>query len=125
MNACGGSGPDVIFDPVCGSLFEPAFRSIGWGGRHLVIGFVGGEIPSLKANLTLLKGAALVGVDIRNFNLRQPDKAEANRNRLRQWIADGTFPPPPVEVFPFERFREALEHAGSGKGLGKTVLTMG
>jgi len=125
LDACGGSGPDVIFDPVCGPLFEPAFRSIGWGGRHLVIGFVGGEIPSLKANLTLLKGAALVGVDIRNFNLRQPAQAEANRNRLRQWIADGTFTSPPVEEFPFERFREALEHAGSGKGHGKTVLTMG
>ncbi|MCB2075933.1 MAG: NADPH:quinone oxidoreductase family protein [Rhodobiaceae bacterium] len=124
VEACGGTGPDIIFDPVCGLLFEPAFRSISWGGRHLVIGFVGGEIPRLKANLPLLKGAALVGVDIRNFNLREPDKAEVNRNLLRQWIADGSFPPPPVEEFPLERFRDALEHAGSGIGLGKTVLTM-
>lgn len=123
-DACGGGGPDIVFDPVCGPLFEPAFRSLGWGGRHLVIGFVGGQIPSLKANLALLKGAALVGVDIRNFNIRQPERAEANRDRLRQWIVDGTFPPPLVECFPLENFGEALEHACSGKGLGKTVLTM-
>ncbi|MEY3905474.1 MAG: hypothetical protein RIR59_297, partial [Pseudomonadota bacterium] len=42
---CGGKGPDVIFDPVAGPLFEAAFRSLNWGGRHLVVGFVGGPIP--------------------------------------------------------------------------------
>ena len=61
--ACNGGGPDVVFDPLCGPLFEPAFRSLAWRGRHLVIGFVGGEIPRLRANLPLMKGAALVGVD--------------------------------------------------------------
>lgn len=120
--ACGGSKPDIVFDPVCGPLFEPAFRSLGWKGRHLVIGFVGGAIPSLKVNLPLLKGASLVGVDIRNFNLREPGQAEANRTRLREWIASGAFPPPPVETFNFTEFREALDHAASGKALGKTVL---
>jgi len=123
-DACDGARPDIIFDPVCGPLFEPAFRSIAWNGRHLVIGFVGGGIPKIPVNLALLKGASLVGVDIRNFNLREPDKAEANRDGLRQWIADGTFPVPPVTTFPMERFRDALEHAASGKGLGKTVLLM-
>ncbi|MBN9424977.1 MAG: NADPH:quinone oxidoreductase family protein, partial [Burkholderiales bacterium] len=34
-----GKGPDVIYDPVGGSYSEPAFRSIGWNGRHLVVGF--------------------------------------------------------------------------------------
>ncbi|MDR7103708.1 NADPH:quinone oxidoreductase family protein [Croceicoccus sp. BE223] len=115
---------DVVFDPVCGPLFGPAFRSLGWKGRHLVIGFVAGKIPYLKANLPLLKGASLVGVDIRNFNLREADAAEANRDLLRQWLADGTFPPPPVQTFAFERFREALLNAASGKTPGKTVLVM-
>src|SRR5439155_25561535 len=58
--ACGGKGPDVVFDPLCGPLFEPAFRSLSWRGRHLVVGFVGGPIPALAANLPLMKGAALV-----------------------------------------------------------------
>lgn len=48
----GGQGPDIIFDPVCGPLFEPAFRSLAWRGRHLVVGFVGGPIPALPSNLT-------------------------------------------------------------------------
>src|SRR5690606_37122712 len=59
----GGQGADVIYDPVGGELFEEAFRSIAWNGRHLVVGFAaGGAIPALPANLPLLKGAALVGV---------------------------------------------------------------
>jgi hypothetical protein len=57
----------VVFDPVCGPLFELAFRSLNWGGRHLVVGFVGGPIPALPANLPLMKGASLVGVDYRQF----------------------------------------------------------
>lgn len=120
--ACGEQGPDIIVDPVCGPLFEPAFRSIGWGGRHLVIGFVGGPIPALKANLPLLKGAALIGVDVRQFNLKQPEQAEANRQRLREWLAAGMVSAPVGATYPFERFREALDYAASGVGLGKTVL---
>jgi NADPH2:quinone reductase len=119
---CGGGAPDVIFDPVCGTLFDAAFRSLAWNGRHLVIGFVGGEIPSLRANLTLLKGASLVGVDIRNFARNEPDRAETNRAQLRHWSGEGLFPPPPVHGFGFAEFRAALDHAASGSGMGKTVL---
>lgn len=123
--ACRGTGgPDIVVDPVCGPLFEAAFRSIGWGGRHLVIGFAGGPIPSLKANLSLLKGAALVGVDVRQFGLKQPEDAEANRRKLRAWMTEGSVSAAVSATFPFMRFREALEHAASGTGLGKTVLLM-
>lgn len=58
----GGNGPDVVFDPVGGAYAEPAFRSIAWRGRYLVVGFANGEIPKLPFNLALLKGASIVGV---------------------------------------------------------------
>jgi NADPH2:quinone reductase len=60
--ATGGKGPDVIYDPVGGDFAEPAFRSIAWRGRYLVVGFASGPIPSLPLNLALLKGASIVGV---------------------------------------------------------------
>jgi NADPH2:quinone reductase len=41
-----GKGPDVIYDPVGGIYAEPAFRSIGWRGRYLVVGFANGEIEA-------------------------------------------------------------------------------
>ena len=40
-----GKGPDVIYDPVGGDFAEPAFRSIAWRGRYLVVGFAAGPIP--------------------------------------------------------------------------------
>ena len=55
-------GPDVIYDPVGGDLAEPAFRSIGWRGKFLVVGFAGGHIPKIPLNLPLLKNASIVGV---------------------------------------------------------------
>ena len=55
-------GFDVIYDPIGDCYTEPAFRSIGWKGRHLVVGFAAGQIPKLPINLSLLKGASLVGV---------------------------------------------------------------
>lgn len=122
-NACGGRGPDVVFDPVCGPLFEPAFRSLSWRGRHLVLGFVGG-MPALRANLPLMKGAALVGVDVRQFRLFEADLAEAHLAQLLEWVNEGRLVPPVGRTFPMPAFTDALEFALSGKGHGKTVLTI-
>jgi hypothetical protein len=74
--ATDGKGPDVIYDPVGGDFAEPAFRSIAWRGRYLVVGFASGPIPSLPLNLALLKGASIVGVFWGDFARREP-KANA------------------------------------------------
>lgn len=117
-----GRGVDVVYDPVGGALFEPAFHSLAWGGRHLVIGFVGGPIPALPANLPLLKGAALVGVDIRQFGIKEPAAAQANTEQLWRWVAEGRVRPPVGPVFEFADFRAALGQALAGTSLGKVVL---
>jgi len=121
-SACDGTGPNVVFDPVCGPLFEPAFRSLTWRGRHLVVGFAGGSIPALRANLSLIKGASLVGVDVRQFILLEPDRARSCLQELLEWAGDGRLDPPVGREFAFDDFRAALEFALTGQGLGKTVL---
>jgi NADPH2:quinone reductase len=121
----GGKGPNVIFDPVCGPLFEPAFRSIAWGGRHLVVGFAGGPIPALPANLTLMKGAGLLGVDVRQFMMFEWQRAAAHVATLLSWVEEGRLVPVPGRVFPFNAYRDALSFALSGKGMGKTILEIG
>ena len=120
--ACSGRGPDVVFDPVCGPLFEPAFRSLHWRGRHLVVGFVGGPIPALPANLTLMKGAALVGVDVRQHLLFDGREVPGQMARLLGWAAEGRIRPPVGARYGFSDFGAALNAAISGKGLGKVVL---
>lgn len=122
--ACGGTGPNVVFDPVAGPLFEAAFRSLVWGGRHLVVGFAGGPIPKLPINLSLMKGAALVGVDVRQFMLYEHARAAAHLEQLLAWVADGDLVPPVGRAFRFEDFADAMRFATTGQGMAKTVITL-
>jgi NADPH2:quinone reductase len=121
----GGKGVDVVFDPVCGPLFEAAFRSLAWNGRHLVVGFAGGPIPALPANLPLMKGGALMGVDVRQFLLFERALAAAHLAELLDWVGQGRLAPPVGRTFAFEDYAAALEFALSGQGIGKTVLKVG
>ncbi|MBV8186373.1 MAG: NADPH:quinone oxidoreductase family protein [Alphaproteobacteria bacterium] len=116
-------GIDVVFDPVSGPLLQPAFRSLRWRGRYLVVGFAAGAIPALPLNLPLLKGSALIGVDYRQFS--DVFEAETARQELKEllgWVSEGRIDPPVGRRFPFEEYREALAFALSGKGSGKTIL---
>jgi len=69
-----------------------------------VIGFVGGPIPALPANLPLLKGAALVGVDIRQFGQHEPAVAAANIRLLWDWVASGKLRPAVARYIPLSSF---------------------
>ncbi|MCF7200460.1 NADPH:quinone oxidoreductase family protein [Pseudomonas oligotrophica] len=118
----GGQGVDVIYDPVGGALFEEAFRSIAWNGRMLVIGFAAGEIPSLPANLPLLKGAALVGVFWGAFAQRQPHDNAANFRQLFEWFAEGRLKPVISQRYPLEQTAQAIAALGQRKAIGKLVV---
>nr|WP_310522874.1 NADPH:quinone oxidoreductase family protein [Polymorphobacter sp.] len=122
--ALGGAKLDIILDPVCGPLFEAAFRSLGWGGRHLVVGFVGGPIPALPSNLTLMKGAGLIGVDVRQFQLFERECAAAHLDTLVGWLGDGRIAPAVGTVFAWADFGAALEAGLGGQAMGKTVLAV-
>lgn len=122
--ANGGKGVDVVFDSIGGTATDPAFRSLAWGGRHLVIGFPAG-IAALRTNLPLLKGSSLVGVDIRQFGEFEPDKAEANRSEIFLLAADGVLRPHIAAAYPLEQFREAMTAAAEGAQAGRIVLAMG
>lgn len=118
-----GNGVDVTYDPVGGDFTEAAFRAMAWGGRHLVVGFAAGPIPKLPANLTLLKGAALVGVFWGSFAVREHAKNRAHIARVLRWIEEGKVKPHVDATFPLERAGEALERLADRKVRGKVVLT--
>ena len=122
--ANGGRPVDVVFDPVGGEATDPAFRCLGWGGRHLVIGFPGG-IAALRTNLPLLKGAALIGVDIRQFGEIEPDKANANREETFRLAATGVLKPAIARTYALADYAAAMTDAASGQSAGRIVLTMG
>lgn len=118
----GGQGVDVIYDPVGGDFFEEAFRSIAWNGRLLVVGFASGTIPSLPANLPLLKGASVVGVFWGAFAQRQPQDNAANFQQLFKWYGEGKLKPLVSQTYPLEKAADAINHLGQRKAVGKVVV---
>jgi NADPH2:quinone reductase len=118
----GGKGPDVIYDPVGGDLAEPSFRSIGWRGRYLVVGFAQGGIPALPLNLMLLKGASVVGVFWGDFVRREPAASAQQMQALAQWYAQGKVKPVIDQVLPMSRLHEAYARMASREALGKIVM---
>jgi NADPH2:quinone reductase len=117
-----GKGPDVVYDPVGGELAEPAFRSIAWRGRYLVIGFAGGPIPNLPLNLPLLKGASLVGVFWGDFARREPQANAAMMAELAQWYAQGKVKPVIDRTMPMSELKAAYARMGSRAVMGKLVM---
>jgi NADPH2:quinone reductase len=120
--ATDGKGPDVVYDPVGGDLAEPAFRSIGWRGRYLVVGFAGGGIPALPLNLALLKGAAIVGVFWGEFVRREPKANAAAMMQLAQWYAEGKVKPAIDSTLPMAEIRAAYARMATRQVCGKVVL---
>ena len=117
-----GKGPDVIYDPVGGDLAEPAFRSIAWRGRYLVVGFAAGAIPALPLNLTLLKGASIVGVFWGGFAKNEPKASASALAELAAWYAQGKIKPVIDRTMPMAELKAAYAHMGSRGVKGKLVM---
>ncbi|HRA64323.1 MAG TPA: NADPH:quinone oxidoreductase family protein, partial [Burkholderiaceae bacterium] len=117
-----GKGPDVIYDPVGGDFTEPAFRSIAWRGRYLVVGFAAGPIPALPLNLPLLKGASIVGVFWGDFARREAKANAAMMGELMRWYAQGKVKPSIDRTMPMAELKEAYTHMGSRSVMGKLVM---
>ena len=117
-----GKGPDIIYDPVGGEFAEPAFRSIAWRGRYLVVGFAAGPIPALPWNLALLKGASLVGVFWGDFARREPQANASMMQALATWYAQGKIKPVIHKTLPMAELKQAYAEMGSRGVMGKLVM---
>ena len=117
-----GKGPDVIYDPVGGEYAEPAFRSIAWRGRYLVVGFAAGPIPALPWNLALLKGASIVGVFWGDFSRRESAANAAMMQELAQWYGQGKIKPVIHKTMPMAELKQAYAEMGSRGVMGKLVM---
>lgn len=119
-----GRPVDVVFDPVGGTMTEPAFRSLGYDGRHLVVGFTGG-IPTLKTNLALVKTASLIGVQLRVFGMEEPERMAATQARVMDMAGQGLLRPAIGKVYALDDYVAAMNDAFAGKTAGRIVMTTG
>jgi NADPH2:quinone reductase len=118
----GGAGVDVVLDPVGGEFFSAALRALAWCGRLVVIGFVAGDIPSVKANYLLVKNISVSGLQWSDYRERVPERvAEAQAEIFRLWKS-GALLPPITKTFAFEELPAALDLIGQGQITGKAAI---
>ena len=121
MALTGDRGADVCFDPVGGELFDAALSALGWGGRMLLVGFVGG-VPQIPANRLLVKHRAALGSALRYFRWHAPDKLRRSVEELLQWYREGKLRPCISHRLPLDRTVEAIRLLTDRKAHGKVVV---
>lgn len=119
----GDDAPDVIYDPVGGDMAEPMFRSINWRGRYLVIGFAQGTIPSIPLNLTLLKGASIVGVFWGDYTSREQQNFANDLQQMFGMINKGQLKPHISGRYKLADGAQALNDMMQRKVTGKVIIT--
>jgi NADPH2:quinone reductase len=118
-------GADVIYDAVGGPILESSLRCVAWNGRVLVIGFAGGEIPKVPANLLLLKNSSLVGVFWGAWVAREYETNRKNFATMFAWHEAGKLKPIVSHTFPLANAKDALYAIINREVVGKCVVTTG
>ncbi|MFZ1175486.1 MAG: NADPH:quinone oxidoreductase family protein [Mycobacterium sp.] len=117
-----GRGVDIVVDPVGGDRFTDSLRSLAPGGRLLVIGFTGGEIPTVKVNRLLLGNIDVVGVGWGAWTATHPGALAEQWAGLERLLSSGELPPPQPVIFPLEDAATAVASLENRTAQGKVVL---
>jgi NADPH2:quinone reductase len=118
----GGRGVDVCLDHVGGDVFAVMARSMNWGGRLVPLGFACGQIPSVAANLPLLKNYSVVGAYWGAWAERHPRESAAADEALMRMVATGELRPHVGRTMPWEDFAVALDLLRRREAQGRIVL---
>ncbi|MEV0670538.1 NADPH:quinone oxidoreductase family protein [Mycobacterium sp. NPDC050441] len=119
-----GRGVDIVVDPVGGDRFTDSLRSLAVGGRLLVIGFTGGEIPTVKVNRLLLNNVDVVGAGWGAWTFSHPGYLQEQWAELQPLLASGAVPAPQPEVRPLEQAAQAIASLENRNAKGKVVLKL-
>ena len=117
-------GADVCFDPVGGELADAALSALGWGGRILLVGFVGG-VQQIPANRLLVKNRSALGCSLRYYRWHAPDKLRRSVEALLVWYREGKLKPCISHRLPLEKTVEAITLLTARKAHGKVVVLPG
>jgi len=117
----GERGADVCFDPVGGPLFDAALSSLGWGGRYVHVGFVGG-VPQVPANRLLVKNRAALGSSLRYYRWYAHERLQQSATALLGWYEAGGMRPLVTARYPLERGVEAIERLTSRQAIGRVLV---
>ncbi|MCI0430991.1 MAG: NADPH:quinone oxidoreductase family protein [Rhodospirillales bacterium] len=120
----GKSGIEIAFDPVGGDIFDALLRALAWGGRVVVIGFAGGRVQQIPANLLLVKNASALGFWWGSYRRHAPELLSPAFAELIGWWSQGLLKPHVSHRLPLGEAAEALKSLKERRATGKVVLTL-
>ncbi|MDB9925750.1 NADPH:quinone oxidoreductase family protein [Hyphomicrobiales bacterium] len=115
-------GADVVYDPVGGDVFDESIRCIAWNGRLLVVGFASGRIPSIPANMPLIKGFSVIGVRAGEYGRRSPQEGKEHFSSIDKLISGGSLNPHIHKIYSLDQAVEALRELRDRKVIGKVCV---
>ncbi len=118
----GGRGGDIVYDPIGDKVAEESLRCLAWGGRLLILGFLGGGPTNIRSNYLLIKGIDAIGVRIGGLNEANPALAIANMKALTELAGQGKLKPRISHRFRLDQAAEALHAVIDRSVIGKAVL---
>lgn len=117
-------GVNVVIDAVGGDIFKAALHSLTWEGRIVVVGFAGGTIPSIPANLLLLKNISAIGLYWGRYREQDFSVFSNALSSALQYCHEGRIQPHIGSVFRLEEVNEAFAHVSQRKSMGKIVISV-
>lgn len=117
-----GKGADVVYDPVGGDVFDASLRCVNWNARLIVVGFAGGRVPSIPANVLLVKNVDALGFYWGSYRRHRPDLLAAGFAALAGMLAEGRLNPHLCETLPLADWQRGFEALLGRRSTGKVVF---
>ena len=118
----GGTGVDIVVDPIGGATAEPALRALGDGGRYLVIGFASGSIPSIPLNQVLLRNRTVLGIDWGIWSMQHAGGQMELVADLLNLVSAGRLDPVRPATYPLDDVAAVLDDLLARRTVGKVAL---
>ncbi|MGB3770692.1 MAG: NADPH:quinone oxidoreductase family protein [Rhodococcus sp. (in: high G+C Gram-positive bacteria)] len=119
-----GHGVDIVIDPVGGDRFTDSIRSLAPGGRLVVIGFTGGDIPTVKVNRLLLGNVDVVGAGWGAWWMARPGYTATQWAELEPMFASGALTAPEPSVYSLTDAGDAIASLENRTATGKVVVSL-
>lgn len=128
----GGRGVDAVYDPVGGEIFMQSLRCMAPEARIMPVGFAGGDIPQIPANLLLVKNLTVCGLNMGLYYGWSPvdlryeyeDRVRANMDQLFRWFEQGQIDPVLGAAYRLEDFQQAMSDVLARRAMGRIAVVM-
>ncbi len=127
-----GRGVDAVLDPVGGDVFSESLRCMAPEARICPIGFAGGTIPTIAANILLVKNLTVVGCNLGYYvgwsphdaRFEQAGRIAALHRRLHDWVETGKLRPHVDRTFRLEEVPAAMRAILDRQVRGRVAIVM-